>query len=87
MTEKVTNFFLTYQCEGRALLEIRRVDQHKGSGFEAFIILALVLLVFSLVLAGFWHYTNHARCAKVVVLYQVLLLIGIAMTFLSVIWW
>ena len=34
-----------------------------------------------------WHYFNQSRCQKVVLLYQSLLMVGIAVTYISVIFW
>ena len=41
----------------------------------------------TLLLGSSWHYFNQSRCQKVVLLYQTLLMIGIALTYISVIFW
>ena len=47
----------------------------------------MILLCLSIIMGGLWHYFNQSRCNKIVMLYQTLLMFGIALTYISVIFW
>lgn len=85
---QILNYLTTAKCDGKLILEIQYSQpQHNGKSFTFFLVLALVLLGISFILGGFWHYLNQSKCSKVVVTYQIILLIGVTMTYIAVIFW
>ena len=86
--ENTTKSFLTsYKCDGNLVLEYKAIPQHQSKAFVALLSLAMILLAISICLGFLWHYFNSSRCAKEVILYQVVQLLGIVVTFLSIIFW
>ena len=78
---------LTDKCNGNLVLEKLFNNEHEGTGYDFFLVLGLILLGLTLILGCSWHYFNQSRCQKVVLLYQTILMIGIALTYISIIFW
>lgn len=86
--ENSANAFLSNTtCNGIDVLQYKVIPQHVSKAFDALLVIAFVLWIISILLAALWHYVNKSRCAKEVILYQVIQLLGILVTYLSVAAW
>ena len=85
--QQIIDFLTSTKCDGKLILDIQLQSQHQGSSYPFYISVSLILLGISIILGAVWQYLNKSRCSKVVVLYQSILLIGITLTYLSVVFW
>src|SRR5690349_14988122 len=84
---RVTNFLVTYQCDGEPLLRLVQAVQLGDDATAAFNGIAWFLLAYSLALAAAWVYFNPSRGMKVVMLYVFLSVSGFILTYVSVYHW
>lgn len=87
LTQQIVQYLTTATCDGKLVLYYKVQDQHTGPSFLAFLVLAMVLLGLSIILGFVWQYMNKYRCSKTVLLYQTILMLGVTMTYISVIFW
>ena len=87
LNNQIIEYLTTATCDGKLILEILYQPQHTGASFPFFLVLSLVLFGIAVILGGVWHYLNQSKCSKVVVMYQCILLVGVGMTYISVIFW
>ena len=85
--KQITDFLLSAKCEGKLILETTVQTQHEGSAYPFFLSISLILLGISIILGAVWQYLNKSKCSKVVLMYQTILLIGITLTYVSVVFW
>jgi hypothetical protein len=76
----------SHTCDGKQILytEFSGLDRDTPN-FNAFLSLACIFLLVALVLGVTWQLINQSRCSSMVLVYQLMLMSGIIMTYISVI--
>ena len=85
--DRIVDLLKTSTCGGNVILHVELLPSHQGSAFTFYIVISLLLLGIAIILGALWQYFNKSRCSKVVILYQIILLIGITMTYISIVFW
>ena len=87
LNDQILNFLETATCKGHLILYTKITTQHDNASFPTYLALGLIFLGISIILGAVWQYLNKSRCSKVVVMYQAILLVGITLTYISIVFW
>jgi hypothetical protein len=86
MKNTTSSTLYSHKCDGKQILytEFSGLDRDTPN-FNAYLSLACIFLLAALVLGVTWQLINQSRCSSMVLVYQLMLMSGIIMTYISVI--